>query len=128
MPLVKFLHQILCFFIQKVNSTFVTRAQLTDSCRRKIPATPLSEINTDRSLFLEPLEELFATGNYYPTLPVIRKLRQYAKSQNEPSCRKESKKGGRLSDGTFLVFCVDCRRCLGFHLMAEAEGPRTVRK
>lgn len=100
--------------------------------RRRLPHSPplLGPQRHDFSqhAFLSDAErEMFNTGHYYPGMPPIRMLRKYVRRKPEPSCRKESRNGTHLGPGTFFVFCIDCRRCLGFHVMRESEGPKTVR-
>lgn len=117
-----------------MRDTFVSHQyekRLGDNRRRRVDvnATPLEEVRDDFSQFpflANPLEELYRTGFFYPHHKVIRKVRNYIPRSSPTPCRKDARKGTQLGDGTFFLFCLDCRYCLGFHLMHEAEGPKTV--
>jgi hypothetical protein len=41
------------------------------------------------------------------------------------ACAKHQTRNGRLTPGLFVVFCLDCGRCVGFSVMRHAESPRT---
>lgn len=121
---------IIARLIDRINATFVTRVHTfdTDGVKHKSVTTEDLPINDIASPFENLMDELFGTGFYYPDLPVVRKLRNYiSTTSGNVECRKKAQSFGKLGDGTFLMFCLDCRQCLGFHIMSEAEGPRTVR-
>jgi hypothetical protein len=42
------------------------------------------------------------------------------------SCVKYQNRHRQLKLGLFVVFCLDCQRCLGFSMMRHAKSPRTV--
>lgn len=104
--------------------------QVDSTVRRRLSVEPLESIR-DRFDGVENLstasEEVFMTGHFYPGLQPIRKLRKYRKQAQSVKCRKDSRKGNEMGCGVFFVFCLDCKHCLGFHVMHESEGPRTVR-
>lgn len=131
----KTVHHLFSHLITKLDQTYKTYAFAYPDAgaqrRRRLPQSPppLREERHDFSKYAylcDAENELFHTGHYYPGMPVIRQLRKYIRRKAEPACRKESRSGSRLGPGTFFVFCVDCRRCLGFHVMKDSEGPKTV--
>lgn len=117
----------------RVRGTFVSHAyEKPDGNGRRtrveVETVSLEDVRDDfseHSYLDSAIDELFKTGHYYPQLKPIRMLRNYVPHKTS-SCRKDAKKGTQLGDGTFFLFCLDCKHCLGFHLMQESEGPRTV--
>jgi hypothetical protein len=75
------------------------------------------------------LEELWATGCYFPGRPVIRKVKRVVlpgQAARVAVCNKYANDGGACGPGVLLVYCVQHSNCIGFVLMHDAESPRTV--
>lgn len=44
----------------------------------------------------------------------------------QPSCTKHQEQHKKLIPGCMLYWCIKCRKCRHFNIMADAESPRTV--
>lgn len=70
------------------------------------------------------------TGQYFPNLPVVRRLRRYradyVSQKSGATCRKYQYKHRGIRPGLLIVFCLKCSRCIGFVVMRNAESPRTL--
>ena len=42
------------------------------------------------------------------------------------TCNNSQNKTGALLPGLFLLWCMKCRKCVGFTVMKDAESPRTA--
>ena len=66
---------------------------------------------------------------FMPAHPLCRSLPKFAAdksaSSEGKSCNKFYKKHPGLTPGLFKLFCAH-RRCIGFSLMADQEGPSTA--
>jgi hypothetical protein len=77
--------------------------------------------------------ELLTTGFFYPSLPwrTDRMLGPYGadlRSQRAGAkrCTKYKYDSKNLSPGLFVVHCLECQGCLGFHMLENAESPRAL--
>lgn len=41
-------------------------------------------------------------------------------------CNKDAYQRRQMSPGLFVLHCMGCKNCIGFHMMAESESPRTL--
>jgi CxC4 like cysteine cluster associated with KDZ transposases len=74
------------------------------------------------------LEELWATGCYFPGYPVVRKM-QHINLTREPQselCSKHANPGGALAPGVVQFLCVEHKQCIGFVVLDAPESPRMV--
>ncbi|KAJ2989956.1 hypothetical protein HDV02_004695, partial [Globomyces sp. JEL0801] len=72
---------------------------------------------------LDPFEELFATGTFFPGRKAIRKVTNIELSKTcEGSCNKNAKFPGRLGSGVLLYWCGEHRFCIGFNILESAES------
>ncbi|GIL68946.1 hypothetical protein Vafri_22208 [Volvox africanus] len=77
-----------------------------------------------------PEEEFMRTGFYYPNLPIVRHTARYLadfRSQRSgQTCTKYHYESKNLAPGLFLIHCLRCFTCVGFHLMSQHESPQTL--
>ena len=74
-------------------------------------------------------EDYFATGHFYPNLPVKRFVPQYEKdkaAKSRTACNKFIRCAGKSTPGLFLCFCKKHGKLIGFHAMKYSESVRTV--
>lgn len=59
---------------------------------------------------------------------VFRRLRRYAADRHSSSaiCNKMQRSSLNLLPGCVFYWCISCRRCVFFHVMGDAESPRTI--
>lgn len=61
---------------------------------------------------------------------VVRQLRNYVADERtmgtSSTCNKSQNRTGKLVPGCMLFWCMECRKCVGFTVMKDAESPRTV--
>jgi hypothetical protein len=75
--------------------------------------------------------ELMQSGQFYPHLPVKRRVRLYDMAGPEPTkygCTKIYKKGVNLGPGSLFVYCLKCKLCIGFQFLLKSESPGLVCK
>jgi hypothetical protein len=44
----------------------------------------------------------------------------------QADCNKRQEQHKKLIPGCMMYWCMECRKCVGFNIMADAESPRTV--
>lgn len=59
-------------------------------------------------------------------LRACRYMADRARVRREGGCNKYLNNTKQLNPGLFVLHCVGCSGCLGFHMMPEHESPRTV--
>lgn len=61
---------------------------------------------------------------------VVRRLGSYVADRHtlntKRSCSKSQNQTGALVPGCMFYWCTGCRMCVCFHIMADAESPKTV--
>jgi hypothetical protein len=74
------------------------------------------------------LEELWATGCYFPGHPVTRKMSHINLTREPQSelCSKHANPGGALAPGVVQFLCVEHKQCIGFVVLDAPESPRMV--
>jgi CxC4 like cysteine cluster associated with KDZ transposases len=94
------------------------------------PTTPITSMTFEHD-WIPPnvdLEELWATGCYFPGYPVVRKM-QHINLTREPQselCSKHANPGGTLAPGVVQFLCVEHKQCIGFVVLDAPESPRMV--
>jgi hypothetical protein len=74
-------------------------------------------------------ENYFATGHFYPYLPVLRCIPLYDKDKQlkfRTACNKFIRGAGKSTPGLFLCFCKEHGKMIGYHAMKYSESERTV--
>lgn len=71
------------------------------------------------------------TGFYYPNRPVVHSLGRYeADERSQVSggqrCTKYKYDAKNLTPGLFVMHCIKCGGCLGFHMLRNAESPQAL--
>lgn len=79
---------------------------------------------------LPPDEEFMRAGFYYPDRPVCRRLGKYHADVRTQSggqrCTKYKYDAKNLTPGLFVLHCLKCGACLGFHMLRNAESPQAL--
>lgn len=60
----------------------------------------------------------------------MRPLHNYAADKHSmgtrSTCNKSQNQTKKLLPGLFLLWCMKCRKCVGYTVMKDAESPRTA--
>ncbi|MGL4707971.1 MAG: hypothetical protein ACRCWH_07100 [Aeromonas veronii] len=73
------------------------------------------------------MDELWSTGCYFPGYRICRKIKDIHITAKEcKTCNKDYFKGGACAPGVVLFYCVAHQICIGFVVLDNAEGPRTI--
>ncbi|PNW69783.1 hypothetical protein CHLRE_20g751697v5 [Chlamydomonas reinhardtii] len=78
-----------------------------------------------------PEQEFMTSGFYYPSRPWLKHLGHYFSDRRtqitgKQRCTKYKYDSKNLSPGLFVMHCLNCGVCLGFHMLENAESPQAL--